>query len=278
MLHADHDLARRLEAAEATLSRNFAEALTRLRPDRDVVILPAAGGWVLFAGPGSPMTEAKGMAMDGPITDDDLDRLDALYRGRGVRARVSACPLADASLWEGLGRRGYRPIEFETVLYRTLAEDDPPTTGIDPAIEVRPARPEESERYLQAVFPNFLPEGLTEEARELSEVMFGSEGMYPFLALVDGRDAGGGALLVHEGVALLAGAATLPAFRRRGVQAAVQAARIDLARRLGCNLLTQMAQPGGSSQRNAERRGMRVAYTKVILARDPDLGASPTPP
>ena len=31
----------------------------------------------------------------------------------------------------------------------------------------------------------------------------------------------------------------------------------------------QAAQPGSTSQRNAERRGLRVAYTRAVLVRDP---------
>ena len=92
-----------------------------------------------------------------------------------------------------------------------------------------------------------------------------------FLACVDGQPAGGGAVLIHRGVALLAGAATLPAYRNRGVHAALHHARLALARRSGCDLAAQGAEPGSTSQRNAERRGLRVAYTRAILVRDPGL-------
>ena len=90
-----------------------------------------------------------------------------------------------------------------------------------------------------------------------------------FLAFIDDHPAGGGAILIHRGVALLAGAATLPPYRNRGVHAALHHARLALARRSGCDLAAQGAQPGSTSQRNAERRGLRVAYTRAILVRDP---------
>ena len=99
--------------------------------------------------------------------------------------------------------------------------------------------------------------------------MLGMEHASSFLALIDGEPVGGGAVLVHRGLALLAGAATLPAYRNRGVHAALHHARLALARRRGCDLAAQGAEPGSTSQRNAERRGLRVAYTRAILVREP---------
>src|SRR5581483_273137 len=83
MFHADLAAARRLEAVEARQFRNFTETLARLRPERGVAIEPIGGGWAVYHGPGSPLNEAKGLGMDGPVSDDDLDRLDAFFRDRG---------------------------------------------------------------------------------------------------------------------------------------------------------------------------------------------------
>ena len=51
--------------------------------------------------------------------------------------------------------------------------------------------------------------------------------------------------------------------------AALHHARLALARRSGCDLAAQGAQPGSTSQRNAERRGFRVIYTRAFLVREP---------
>jgi GNAT superfamily N-acetyltransferase len=71
-----------------------------------------------------------------------------------------------------------------------------------------------------------------------------------------------GTLCIHEGVALLGGAATVPEMRRRGLQTALIAARMQYAFEHGCDLLMMVAEPGSNSQRNAERNGFRVAYTR----------------
>jgi GNAT superfamily N-acetyltransferase len=209
------------------------------------------------------------MGLHGPVTEADLDRLEAFYFGRREPCRVFVCPLADPSLVDGLGRRGYRLSGFENFLAMPLIPDANEPAAI-PGIEIRPAEPDAADLYARVVAPNFAgPEGPTDEHHDLIAAMFGMGHASAFLAYVDGQPAGGGAVLIHLGVALLAGAATLPAYRNRGVHAALHHARLALARRSGCDLAAQGAQPGSTSQRNAERRGLRVAYTRAILVRDP---------
>jgi GNAT superfamily N-acetyltransferase len=70
-------------------------------------------------------------------------------------------------------------------------------------------------------------------------------------------------LAMHDGIALLAGASTKPAHRRKGAQLALLGARLAAARRHGCDLAVMAARPGSASQRNAERHGFRIAYTRL---------------
>jgi GNAT superfamily N-acetyltransferase len=265
----DLDLARRLEETESFASEAFAREFSRRRPEVGVAVEPLAGGRAVFAGPGSPLTEAKAMGLHGPVTEADLDRLEAFYFGRGEPCRVFVCPMADPSLVEGLGRRGYRLSGFENFLAMPLVPDDSGAPAT-PGIEVRPAEPDVADLYASVVTPNFAgPEGPSDDLRDMLASMFGMGHCSAFLAFVDGQPAGGGAVLIHRGVALLAGAATLLPYRNRGVHAALHHARLALARRSGCDLAAQGAQPGSTSQRNAERRGLRVAYTRAVLVRDP---------
>jgi GNAT superfamily N-acetyltransferase len=70
-------------------------------------------------------------------------------------------------------------------------------------------------------------------------------------------------LCLHEGVALFGGSATVPEFRRRGLQAALLEKRMEYALEQGCDLAMMVAEAGSNSQRNAERKGFRVAYTRL---------------
>jgi GNAT superfamily N-acetyltransferase len=268
-ISAEMVLARRLEEAEAFAAEAFARQLARRRPGADVAVEEVAGGRAVFAGAGSPLTETKAIGLHGPVTEADLDRMEAVFFARGEASRVVVCPLADPSLVEGLGGRGYRLSRFENILALPLGRDDPepPPT---PGIEVRRAEPGEFDIYARVVAPNFVGLGeSTDDLVEMMATMLGMEHATPFLALIDGEPVGGGAVLMHRGLALLAGAATLPAYRNRGVHAALHHARLALARRSGCDLAAQGAEPGSTSQRNAERRGLRVAYTRALLVREP---------
>lgn len=84
-----------------------------------------------------------------------------------------------------------------------------------------------------------------------------------FLAELDGEAIGAAALFMHGGVALLAGASTVPEGRKKGAQSALLDARLRTAASQGCDLAMMVAAPGSASQRNAERNGFRVAYTRT---------------
>jgi GNAT superfamily N-acetyltransferase len=266
----DLALARRLEEAEAFAAEAYVRALARRQPGADIVVEEVAGGRAVFAGAGSPLTETKAIGLHGPVSDADLDRMEAIFFSRGEPSRVIVCPQADPSLVEGLACRGYRLFRFENILALPLSRDDPeppPTSGI----EVRPVGPDQANLYARVVAPNFVgSDESIDEAIEMMASMVGMEHASSLLAFIDGEAVGGGAVLIHEGLALLAGAGTLPPYRNRGVHAALHHARLALARRAGCDLAAQGAEPGSTSQRNAERRGLRVVYTRAMLVRDPD--------
>jgi N-acetylglutamate synthase-like GNAT family acetyltransferase len=88
------------------------------------------------------------------------------------------------------------------------------------------------------------------------------------LARLDGVVAGGASLYLREGIAMLCGAATLPASRRRGVQSALLHARLAQARTAGCDLAVVTTQPGSKSQENVQKAGFELIYSRAILVRE----------
>jgi hypothetical protein len=84
-----------------------------------------------------------------------------------------------------------------------------------------------------------------------------------FVAELDGVPIATGVLAIWNGVALLAGASTVPAHRRQGAQRALLDARLRFAVEHDCDIAMMCAAPGSASQRNAERHGFRIAYTRV---------------
>lgn len=85
-----------------------------------------------------------------------------------------------------------------------------------------------------------------------------------YLARIDGKGAGTGVLFVRDGVGYCADAATVPAFRRQGVQSALLNRRIADASAAGVDFICSGAEFLSASHRNMQRAGMRVQFTRAV--------------
>jgi GNAT superfamily N-acetyltransferase len=268
MLFADLTLARRLETAEAQWGVEYAEAQAHPHPESGATAEAVAGGYAVYAGAGSPMSRAIALGLNGPVTSEELEQVEALYFSRSAPAQVDLCPLADASLRELLSGRGYRLAEFNNVWVQELDGDEsfaPPPPGV----RVREAGPAEAELWARTVAQGFAgQEEVTPAEVEIAVSFFHMASSTCFLAWLDGDPAGGGAMATHRGLAALFSASTLPRFRERGVQTALLHARLAFAVAAACDLVVVQTEPGSASQRNVERLGFRLAYTKMTMIRD----------
>lgn len=269
MQFIDIDLARRVEMAEANAGRECAEAFHRLHPEVPVAVQKFAGGIAVFAGADSPVTQAIGVGLNGPVTDAELDALGEFFKSRYAPAALELCPLIEMSLYERLAARGYKLLEVSDVLLLdnlapALASPPP---AIPSGLTIRAAASEESKLWTQTVAQGFAEHfPVTQSLLDVMEGFCHRSSPCSFLlAFVDGEPAGGGVVSAHHGVAGLFGASTLPAFRRRGVQSALLTARLAWAREQGCDLAVSIAQPASASHRNLERFAFRVAYTRTKL-------------
>jgi GNAT superfamily N-acetyltransferase len=256
MLHADLELARRLESAEAAIARACIEG----RPE--TAILETAGGLALFGGAESPLTQAIGLGLEGPVPLAEIDRLESFFRSRGARVSIDLCPLAAPGLLEQLAARGYRPAEFNNVLIRRLAD-----TEFQPALHARRILPDEAELWCRTVGLGFFeqPE-LSEEEMEIGRAVCSIPAAHCYLAFTeDGEPCAGGAMMAGHGLAILFADSTAARYRRRGFHRELIAVRLREARTQGCDLAAASVSPGSASQRNYERAGFQVAYTKVLL-------------
>src|SRR5262249_34865127 len=153
------------------------------------------------------------------------------------------------------------PIEFSNTLFLPLAALGDRRMENE-KLEIRRIRQEERLLWTRTVCQGFAEQvPITSELLETVSCFGGSELAICLLALVDGVPAGGASLCMHDGVAVVNGASTLPEYRRRGIHSALLRARLEMASSEGCDLaMTNTAPAGGASQRNAERHGFRVAY------------------
>ncbi|MGO9520396.1 MAG: GNAT family N-acetyltransferase [Candidatus Korobacteraceae bacterium] len=268
----DLEFARRLEMAE-TAAPDWVEAQRRHSPLRPPAAETIAGGVAFFGGPTYPANQSVGMGLYGEVHADDVDRVETFYRSRGVPSTVVVSPLADPALLLLLGQRGYRIAEFNSVLIRRIGADEPFTPPVDVVIER--VSEETAAPWSRAIAQGF------SDAVPVSDGFLGGFAALPgalnFLARIDGTVVGGccGRVIPEARIAALSGTATLPEFRRRGVQTALIAMRLHEAGLAGCEYAVVSTQPGSGSQRNMERRGFRVAYTKVVMVREwPELATS----
>ncbi len=262
MVFSDLALARRLESAEGHACAQFAAARRRLFPESGSEGMRCAGADVVFDGVDSPVTQTFGLGIFEELTKASLDEIERFFRQRGAPAQHEVCPLAGVAALELLCARGYRPIEISNVLYRVVEKPDAAEQG---TIKVRVAGPEEGEMWAR-----ISAQGWTHEHPELLDfvtqagaIIAARERSPCFIAELDGQPGAAGALSMHEGVALFGGAATIPAMRRCGLQAALLEARMRYAFESGCDLAMMVAEAASNSQRNAERMGFRIAYTRI---------------
>jgi hypothetical protein len=261
----DLELARQLERAEARANAALVDARAVLDPASGATWIEVAGAYAMFDGVGSPFTQSFGLGLFEEARAEVLARIEAFFAERGAEAFLEVSPLAlTPALLGVLHARGYRPVELTTVLYRptaAMAGDRTP----DGRIRVRRIEPGEESVWAEVAAGGWSSESaeVATFVRGLGEVSARSRGTHPFLAELDGRPIGSASLILGEGMALLAGASTVPAGRRQGAQGALLEARLRFAAEQGCAFATMGAAPGSGSQRNAERQGFRIAYTRI---------------
>jgi GNAT superfamily N-acetyltransferase len=89
--------------------------------------------------------------------------------------------------------------------------------------------------------------------------------MRRFLVLAGGVPVAAAGMTIHQDVAVLGGASTLPAFRGRGAQSRLLRHRLRLAADAGCALAVATARPDSVSAANLGRAGFRVLRRSVWL-------------
>jgi len=268
MHFVDRALARRFESAEEMPQVYHAQWCEKNQPSVGAVVEQIAGGHMIFAGLGSPIGRAVGMGFAAPVTDADFDQLEAFYFSRKAPSQTDYCPLTDISLLEIARKRGYTIAELNNVLARKIdpGEKFPPLPG-----RIRPSAPDEAPAFSSILRRCFFSEGGEPEGFDnMLLPMFSFPGSMTFLAEIDGQLAatGAGLRIAQHRIVGLYGAGTLKEYRRRGLQTAMLQIRMQVAAESGCEYAVIVTQGGTTSQRNAERLGFRVAYSKATLIKD----------
>ena len=258
------ELAGRLEYAEAVDAAGCVEAASRLDRNSEAAVKAAAGGYLTFCGVESPLTHAIGVGMHGPLTSKDIDEVEYFFRCRKAPVSIDVCPHADPSLYDILSQRGYRITEFNNALVRPLPADPPSAVA---GVKVRPASPDEIETFATTIVRGFFGrDEMTDAELRLGRLLIRMPSTTGYFAQYPGSDPiAGGCMSIRNRVANFFGDATRRDERGHGAHTALIAERLRFASNAGCDLATALTQPGSTSQRNYQRLGFEIAYTKCTM-------------
>ncbi|MBL8759859.1 MAG: GNAT family N-acetyltransferase [Phycisphaerae bacterium] len=237
-------------------------------------VRPASGGIMSRGAPGSWLNNAVGMGLGGEVLPGEVDALVEYHASRGVEPRIELCPFADEGFVRLLAERGFVPRIFENVFFRELRAGGEIRAVVTPpdglVIQEVDTRDESAIReFAMTAMSGFLPPGYAVPESDMEAVIRSARNpkSVSLVARLGGVAVGAGSMAVRGDMAALFGLSVLEAYRRRGVQQALLAARLNIAVARGAALATIGSKPGVATERNVRRMGFQVGYTKVHLVR-----------
>jgi hypothetical protein len=265
MIFSDRTLSQKLERTEARANADFVETRARISPESGAGWIEVGGAYAMFDGAESPLTQTFGLGVFEETTPEHLDEIEAFFRERDAPVYHEVSPMADPSLMQLLDGRGYRPIELTNVMSRELGSHSVELRRRNPQLTTRVVAPDEADLWAKTSADGWATEheGLAEFMFNFGRISAQCNGAYPYLAELDGRAISTGMLFIYWDVCMLAGASTIPEGRQKGAQTALLEDRLDFAASQGCKLAIMGASPGSQSQRNAQKNGFNIAYTRT---------------
>lgn len=275
------EIARLEEAREA---RSSTEALQRGRDSgSDFAVEHINTGVMLYGGKDSWWNQARGLGMDGPVTDQELDRLVEFYASRGTVPQIAVSTYAHPSLFQGLAVRNFVVKECGHVLIRKLHRKEnfwarwpyERPGGVSVEI-VDPTDEQAMHAYAEVQSSGFRPANtaMTPDMLDFNRSVLMHPRCKGFAIRMSGEIVATGAVELGHDISALRGATVLPEFRGRGLQAMLMIARLDEAREFGSKLMVVQARVGVATERNALRLGFSMAFAKLIMIKPDALGTT----
>lgn len=259
----ERDLIRRVEDDEVRGLTSFGQRFLRVHGSAGRGVLERPGWVVVALGPGMPINRAIGLGNAEQPSAGHVDEAVTYLSGLGLPAEIEVTDATSEALEPLLEPAGFRPgREFKWYVKSAGG----PLPGASDGIVID-ASPDAAEwvRVTALGFDGRDEGAPADVSRMLSETT-ASAGNYLVLASIGGEPAGGGAMAIQDGHAMLFSASTLPRFRRRGVQSALLASRMGIALERGCDLFSVKVEPGSDSERNMRRVGFRELCSKAVWA------------
>jgi GNAT superfamily N-acetyltransferase len=264
MIYSDKALSQRLERTEGHSNIDFVETRKRLFPDGDATWIEVGGAYAMFDLVESPLTQTFGLGIFEETTTAHLDEIEEFYRERGAPVFHEVSPMADMSLLSLLAERGYRPVELTSVMVLELDRFEL-QPSLNSEINTRVLRESEADLWAETAANGWATEheSLADFMLAFGKIAARTSGGKPFIAELSGQPIAAGGFQIYDDICILAGASTVPEARRKGAQNALLSARLRCAKEAGCQLAMLCALPGSQSQKNAQKNGFNIAYTRI---------------
>ena len=264
-MDVDLRLVERLEATSATASLDLIDGIKSLDPGTAAEARVFGRGALVAMGQGRYVNRAIGVTT-AELSVVEVDEIEAFFAERDLPSMIELSSWAPKPTLAELAQRNYVPMWFRSVfaLSPTL------TFATSRAgLRIEPVEAGDEPRWLDVFARGFEAEQgeLRVANDEIGRASRIAPNAHTFLAYIDDEVVGCGSVQFVDGIAWLGGAATIPEFRQRGVQAALVAHRLSLAAEAGCELAAVSALCDGPSARNIVRLGFQHIHTQVVVQR-----------
>lgn len=217
------------------------------------------------------LNRAQGLGSREPVERGTIEAVVACYRRHGIgrfffHAYPSALP-PDGTAWlEAAGLEKTRG-------WMQFARGTAPVSRARTDLDVQQVDARRANDFAAIVCGAF---GLTALAQRFMAAMFDDDRWRIFMSFDGDEAAGVGAVFLCDHDAYLSFGATEPAYRRRGSQGAILAARIQAALDAGCrNLFTETGEAVEGDEQTSYRNIMRFGFEPTALCENWTVRSTP---
>jgi GNAT superfamily N-acetyltransferase len=249
------------------------ESRRKTQPETGADWTEVAGVYAMFDGPDSPITQTFGIGLFDRFLEREFDLIEEFFSKHGSPTFHEVSSFAAPETTSLLSARRYTPFEASTVLIRRTSNQLREQSN---AIGARAIEEDELSTWCRVAGQGWSSESpeIGEFVARLGDIWGRARGVTCFLAERDGEPIASAALNISNGIAIMAGASTIPAARRQGAQLVLLDTRLRFAAEHGVDLAMVVTAPGSPSQRNSERQGFRPVYTRAKWKRDRPSGGA----
>ncbi|NIP37667.1 MAG: GNAT family N-acetyltransferase [Candidatus Dadabacteria bacterium] len=207
------------------------------------------------------LNRALGLGTKQEITAESIERVAEVYRSKSIKNYFMH--IYEDSLTDDARELLNGPKFVKKRGWMKFRSYKPEPIESKTALRVEKVGPDKSADFGMVVCRAF---GMLDISVPLMAGLANDERWKLYVTYDGDKPAGAGALFICENMGWFEWGATLPEFRRRGSQASIMAARINLAREYGCKyIFTETGEAVEGGPQHSYKNIMRAGYEESIM-------------